>query len=859
MKLLERRAEIERLEVALDEAARGSGKVVLIAGEAGIGKSALVSDFWATHSAAADVLVGTCDDLFTPRPFGPLWDMSRGQPELAQALETGDRDALYVEVSDRLERSLRPTVWIIEDLHWADGATLDLVRYLGRRIHGRHGLLVATYRDNEVTPDHPLRAVLGDLPPGDLVRMRLAPLSVEAVNELAGTRDRARRIHGLTNGNPFLVTEMLAASRSDDLPSSIIDSVMAQVARLSSRARGLVETLSLVPGRAEMSLVRDLVDEWSGAVDDLVRHALVEVAGPYLKFRHELARQVVAHALPPGRSSELNRKLLEHRITHGADASLIVHHAVAAGDGDAIVAYSPLAARNATSMGSHREAYRYYETLRPFYGRLDPPERASLLFDWSVAASVVNELEQAERLADEAIALWRKMDQPLALGSSLRWRSRVAWLRGAGSAAAAYVAEAVGILEPLGASAELAQAFSAQAQLAMLANQPDRAVEFAGRAIATARPLGENRIVAHAMVNLGSSWTNGAYPGNVGAIEEAIRFARREGFQEEVVRGTVNYSWGALLARDLDTAEAYAAEAADVADNSQLAAFSQYARATLALVKLMKGDVVEADRIAESIHTQSEIGPTTKILVGTVRGTLLARRGDPAAGPILDETSRLAARTREVQRTGMAAAALAELAWITGEHGSIYGLIEGDLAEAANVGVRWIAADLFLWAWRSGCSPPPPPGLPAPHTLLVGGDWRSAAGEWRRLGMPYEEALALGHGDAEAMVRAIEILDDLDAKVVAERFRSDLRASGVSSIPRGPRSATRSHPLGLTPRQAEVMELVSQGLSNPAIAERMFISRRTVEHHVSAILTKLGVSSREDAVAKARGSGMEKE
>jgi DNA-binding NarL/FixJ family response regulator len=131
------------------------------------------------------------------------------------------------------------------------------------------------------------------------------------------------------------------------------------------------------------------------------------------------------------------------------------------------------------------------------------------------------------------------------------------------------------------------------------------------------------------------------------------------------------------------------------------------------------------------------------------------------------------------------------------------------------------------------------------------GKWREAAETWHEIGCPYEEGLALAEGDEEAMLGAISIFDRLEARPVAAMMRSRLRQMGVEHIPQGPRPETRGNPAGLTNRQVEVLGLMVDGLSNGEIAERLFISKKTTEHHVSAILSKLAASTRARAIKRA--------
>lgn len=236
--LLERDPELELLSDLLAETRASEGRVVLIRGEAGIGKTSLVREFLARHRDDANVLFGACDDLLTPQALAPFWDIARTEHSLLAPLEKGDRQSLLAAVLDLLERSLRPTVLVIEDTQWADEATLDAIKYLGRRVDQTHGLMILTYRDTEVDHDHPLRGVIGELPPKNLVRVQLKGLSAEAVATMIGTttsRDISD-IVALTDGNPLFVSEM-ARTAAEEVPLSVRDSVLARAAKLSLKAR----------------------------------------------------------------------------------------------------------------------------------------------------------------------------------------------------------------------------------------------------------------------------------------------------------------------------------------------------------------------------------------------------------------------------------------------------------------------------------------------------------------------------------------------------------------------------------------------------------------------------------------------
>ncbi|HEX5165209.1 MAG TPA: AAA family ATPase, partial [Thermomicrobiales bacterium] len=230
MELLERGLHLAEFQRLLDGLPEDQGRLVFLGGEAGVGKTALVDALCGTVRPPVRVLRGGCDPLSTPRPLGPLVDIAGGLGDAVPPLlaEHQPRAFAFRAVLDGLA-GRDPALVIFEDVHWADEATLDLLRYLGRRIGPTRALLIATYRDDEVGSNHPLRVVLGDLATAPAIgRRSLAPLSLESVRELAAGSDLDPvRLHRQTAGNPFFVTEVLAAGEIG-IPPTVRDAVMAR-------------------------------------------------------------------------------------------------------------------------------------------------------------------------------------------------------------------------------------------------------------------------------------------------------------------------------------------------------------------------------------------------------------------------------------------------------------------------------------------------------------------------------------------------------------------------------------------------------------------------------------------------------
>lgn len=821
-----------------------------------MGKTTLVSGFLANVGDDAHVLWGACDDLLTPRALGPWWDMGLDEPELAAALADGDRAQLYGTVITLLGRALRPTVMVIEDVQWADEATLDLVKYVGRRIDRSHGLLVLTYREDQMTTDDRLRFVMGDLPPHSIVRLPLAPLSESAVRNLAGEgRANLGELYAQSGGNPFLVRELLSAP-DGEVPLAVRDVFAARVARLGKEARDLAELVSVVPGRVERTLLEAGPPDSAAALDEAEQTGVLTAEPDHIAFRHELARRVVESGLSGTRRRELNSAVVSRLIATNGDRARIVHHAREAGDVEALMTFAPEAARMATEVDSHTEAHAYYLALGPHYGAFQPAVRAEILVARSHAALLVNEIREAIDAIEEAISGYRELDDQLGLGVALSWRSRLAWLDADRPAAVELADRAVEVLEEvLPKTPALAQAYSNQSQLAMLAWDVEGTVEAADRAIALAAELGDEHAQVSALVNKGTALLVHDLA-NIAVIEHAIERAERIGYQEEMVRGMMNMAWGLYEHREVGASEELAKRVVQIAVEHDQITFEDYGSGIVAMCELLRGEWFDAEDRVRSVLARPNILVTSLIVHLTVLGVIQLRRGNDEAAATVAAAWESATATQELQRIGHVAPLLAEKAWLDGETSDVPDNATETVTDALELGEAWIAGQLAYWLWKAGALLSVPGGLPDPYRLQVDGEWEEAARLWEQLGMPYERAMALSEGDDEAQIEAVEMFDALGAYAVAAKVRGQLRRRGVSGVPGKPRSATITHPAGLTERQAEVLILVAEGLSNPDIADRLFVSSRTVDHHVSAILTKLGAANRQDAVEIARDLGV---
>jgi DNA-binding CsgD family transcriptional regulator/tetratricopeptide (TPR) repeat protein len=851
MELLERKKNLAELSNWLERAIEGAGCIALLGAEAGMGKTALLQEF-AKAPLGARVLWGGCDALFAPRPLGPLYDVARQTQGELLAVISGhtNRELIFAAALNELQRQ---TLIVLEDMHWADEATLDLLKYLGRRIQRTRAMLVVSYRDDEIGPRHPLRFVIGDLPRATTHRMSLLPLSAPAVAQLARQAGQSSAgLHRATGGNPFFVTEALAAV-GDTVPVSVRDAVLARAMRLTPEARKIAELACVVPGKTESWLLEQTVSFDEAAVEGCLGIGMVRSDDGAMSFRHELARRAFEDSLSQPHRQLLHARVFAALVTRpNMSAARLAHHAAGARNAVAVIQFAPLAAMQAASVGSHREAVSLYEVAIPYAQEIAPNERAVLYEQLSYECYLTGQHERGIEARSAALEIWRASDARMREGDALQWLSRLSWFVERRADANRYGAEAVSTLELLPPSPELARAYSTCAQLDMESHELESGISWAQRAIALAEPCAAKEILCDALGMLGTIRLIAGDASGWADLDRALRIALDCGLQEQVASTYTDLSAMAVSWRQYDRASLWFSEGLAYCEKHDLDGLRRYMLMYRARKNFEQGDWPAASEDAEAVLRDPLATPITRIPALRTLGHIRIRRGDPQAETALEEAWALGGAVQELQRIGTLAAIRAEAAWLAGDREGVLKAVGPAYELVCQRRDPRMKGELASWLWRVGALEQQPTEIAEPYAQEISGDWRAAASAWQTLGCPYEYACLLAwHGAETEQREALVILERLGGAPAALALRKRMRAEGVRAVPRGSRVSTRSNRLGLTRREAEILALVSQGMRNSTIAKRLFLSTRTVDRHVSAILSKLGVQSRGAAAAMA--------
>jgi len=670
----------------------------------------------------------------------------------------------------------------------------------------------------------------------------------------------APELFRITGGNPFFVTEAVA-SASGSIPPTARDAVLARAARLTDEARALLDAVSIDPSHVELWLLEALAGDHVTALEEcLTSGMLVERTG-ILAFRHELARLAIEQSLAPRHRIDLHRRALGALAAPPRgkpDLSRLAHHSEAAGDPEAVMEYAPAAAAHASSVGAHREAEAQYARALRFGTDIPAEARADLLERFAAEGYLTEMRGPAIDALQEALAIHRERGDLLKQGDTLRRLSRFYVCVARTAEARTAAVDAVTILEQIPEGPELARAYSALTAFSMVSSDLDETLTQGTRAIELAERVGDTEALVNALNSVGVVEVDYGIPGGWERIERSLELSLEAELATDVGRAYLNIAALSTVHNDWARADAYIPPGIEYCRERGLEAWLNVLVGARAESELAQGRWTAAADTANEI-----LGLPPSDISGLREGALLvlglvrARRGDPEYWPLLDEALRLVEADGVLQALTPVAVARAEVRWLEGKTDPIEAETQAAYELAVETGQPHFLGQLAVWRRRAAIGDEIPVDAAEPYRLELLGDWGAAAERWSELGCPYAAALTLaGADEEEPLRRALDELQRLDARPAAAIVARRLRELGVRGVTRGPRPSTAANPAALTAREIDVLRLLADGLRNATIGERLFVSPRTVEHHVSAILGKLGVRSRGQAVAEAGRLGL---
>jgi DNA-binding CsgD family transcriptional regulator/tetratricopeptide (TPR) repeat protein len=861
MELLERQNSLDELSQIVADVSAGEGRTVLLSGEAGIGKTSLIKFFTNGLYADTEILWGACDDLFTPRPLGPLYDIAyQMTSNLIKMLENEEkRVSIFSEFLNYLESTAHLKVIVIEDIHWADESTLDLIKFLARRISRTKSILILSFRDEDIGQDNLLRSMLGELPHSGIKRIRLYPLSETAVDTLiqnAGIQNE--NLYERTGGNPFYVNEVLAY-KNDELPSSIKDAIIAHTSKLPDDTRELLEIISVIPNKVEIELLRKLFNKVEDHIDHCINKAILITEKSLVSFRHELARLAILNSIPEMKRIQLHQKVLNCLLENENRQALlarVVHHASQAGDINSIIKYAPLAAIQASKLGAHNQAAKHYLTALQFSDQLSVEVHRSLYEGRSYECFITGHVEDAIKAAEAIIDILNKYPDPEREGEIYRRLSRILWYDCQDEKGEEYLNKAIDIFEKLPSGRKLAMAYSNKSQTYGIREETENVISWGYKALELAQNLNDPEIEAHALINIGCAKILTEDKSGETELVKSLEISLQNDFYEQAMRAYVNLGSIHLQQRNLKTADKYFSMGLEYSNEKDIYVFSLCMAGHYAKVKLHLGDWDESIELANSVLKKESVPLGNTVMPRFIIAIIRARRNDPGSMKLLDESFNLALKMGEVEKIVATGAAKAESFWLQNKMDSVVDELELMYQKVKNSNNPWAIGEVAFWLWKGGKLSEAPENIAKPYLLQIKGKWKEAANEWIKLGCPYEEALALADGNEDSKRNALTILESLGATATINLIKQQMREEGIKKIPKGPRKTTKENPAGLTGRQMDVLKLLTKGLSNSEIASKLYISSKTVDHHISAILSKLNLHSRTEAAAFAQSSGM---
>ena len=860
MQLIERDEFLASLQTHFEDISGGEGHCILVSGEAGIGKTALVKSFCKQQSGGCIIYQGACDDLFTPRPLAPLYDVLWQVNKERWPSPPGDESSvLFSHFFQELCAKKEKILLVFEDIHWADEGTLDFIKFFVKRIHQLPCLFILTYRDDEISAKHLLRNILGQLPHDSFSKLMITPLSKQSVVEMATQKGyNGEDVYAITGGNPFYVNEILARY-SPGVPDNIKDSILAVYERQKEGTKNAWQIWSVMPEGLEIERVPKI--KMSIDINHCFALGVIIVQVGKVVFKHELYRRTIEESLSPLKRIELNKKMLDlflDDFVAKGEIERILHYAKNAGKKELVVKYAPEAAKKAASIGAHKQASKLYLVAIENFAYDDPGQLTDLWEAYAYECYLSNQIKEAISFTEKVLSAREKERDIKKTCDSLLFLSRLWWFSGDGKKAENFAQEALEILEGQPASSTKAMAYSNMSKLKMLSDEPALCILWGGKALDMAKELDIEEIFCHAMNNVGSArmLMSSSQQKGIAILHQNLEIALQHGFYEDAAQAYTNLGSNLVKIKNYVFSMQMLDDGIRFCNEKDLSSWSNYLLSWKARLLLETGEWTKACSMADAILNIENLPVISKIIALIVIAKIAMRKGEKDALALLLEVKRISFETMELQRVIPSMVALLEYEWLTEKAIIEQDEIEKTAALMQKSGIDSEKAEFGFWMKKAGRYHTSNKEMAKSYDTSSLEKAVKAAAFWEKAGCPYEYALLLFEGKEDDKRKALAIVQDLGANMVFEKLKGEMKNLGIKNIPRGLRASTRSNAAFLTGREIEILHLLKEELHNKEIAARLYISPKTVDHHISSILFKLDVGSRSKAVNEAVRMGI---
>ncbi len=858
MELIEREGFLALLQKQFEDIVSGEGHCIFITGEAGIGKTSLVKEFCKKKKEECTIYRGACDGLFTPRPLAPLydilWQVNKERWPVTPSNE--ERSALFANFFQELSTKKERLIMVFEDIHWADEGTLDFVKFFARRISHLPCLFIVTFRDDEIHSRYPLRQVLSQLPPDSFTKIKVTPLSKEAVSTMAVEKGYSGEdVYSISGGNPFYVNEILA-SYSPGVPDNIKDSILSVYERQDDGTKHAWQICSVVPEGLEIERFAKIKSSWNEAMDHCFAMNVIIVQNDKVVFKHELYRRTIEESLSPFMRIALNKMILElflKSFEEKGDIERIVHYAKNSNDNTIVVQYAPVAARKAACAGAHLEASKLFLTAIEYANGNNRDLLIEFYEAYAYECYLTNQIKEAIIFQGKALNLWQEKNDIEQEGNSMRLLSRLWWIEGNRDNAEKFGKKAIDILQTQPTSKAKAMAFSNMSQLKMFSEETFECIEWGNIAITMAREISDDEILCHALGNVGTAHWRVQPLEETGKklLLESLNIALKKSFHDHAARAYTSIIYNSIEFKQYEVANQFLQNGINYCEERDLDSSKNYILSLKARILLEAGNWDEAVSITKNLLTIPGQPAIVKIGALVTLASIEIRKGNPDALLHLQEAKTLALVTKEHQRIIPVMIAILEYEWLTSKKIIAEEELNACIDLVQKIDNTSQNSKFCFWLYKARKKEMNIQELYKPYMFLKEGKAVLAATFWKMTGCPFELAFALSEGNEEDKRNALPLFQKLGADAVYEKIKMEMRAKGIKKIPRGLRQSTKTNPAQLTNRELDVLNLLQKAIQNKEIAETLFISSKTVDHHISSILFKLDTTSRAKAVSEA--------